>query len=178
MSIRSEEVNCLIYWYLQESGLFFCDSLRNRVRTLRVHLFLWKHDVGHKGGEGEGGTGSPHIALAKGARVCRIRSAYAWCAYEEGNSFLGWQRSGLCGRVLSDPPPYVRFTQAGSSKWAIFRELNVEENQMEEETVSKEIPPSKVQTMEGHTKKVFSCCWNPRSSVLATGFKHIVLQID
>ena len=41
---------------------------------------------------------------------------------------------------------------------------------MEEETVSKEIPPSKVQTMEGHTKKVFSCCWNPRSSVLATGF--------
>ena len=41
---------------------------------------------------------------------------------------------------------------------------------MEEETVSKEIPPSKVQTVEGHTKKVFSCCWNPRSSVLATGF--------
>ena len=36
--------------------------------------------------------------------------------------------------------------------------------------MSKEIPPSKVQTMEGHTKKVFSCCWNPRSSVLATGF--------
>ena len=46
----------------------------------------------------------------------------------------------------------------------------VEDSLMEEEPVSKEITPTRVKSIEGHSKKVFSCKWNPCSDVLATGY--------
>lgn len=58
----------------------------------------------------------------------------------------------------------------------------VEDNAMEEEEPTKELQPTKVKSLEGHTGKVqslisldpqiFSCKWCPQSDVLATGYVH------
>ena len=36
--------------------------------------------------------------------------------------------------------------------------------------MSKEISTTRVKSVEGHSKNVFSCRWNPHSTVLTTGF--------
>ncbi|CBK20311.2 uncharacterized protein [Blastocystis hominis] len=46
---------------------------------------------------------------------------------------------------------------------------NANKMEIEIDIKSKEIPPSKCQVLEGHTRPVYSCVWSPTSDILATG---------
>eukprot|EP01114_Cavostelium_apophysatum_P015750 TRINITY_DN4359_c0_g1_i1.p1 TRINITY_DN4359_c0_g1~~TRINITY_DN4359_c0_g1_i1.p1 ORF type:complete len:473 (+),score=84.69 TRINITY_DN4359_c0_g1_i1:179-1597(+) len=146
MSLSSDEVNYLIYRYLQESGMqhsaftFGCESL---IANTNIN-----------------GSQVPPGAL--------ISFLQKGLQYKEIETHMGEQgQEVMCEEPFTLISPHIcSIKKKGSNLDGAISQTKKKEERIE----SIDVPDSKVLTLEGHTSEVFICAWNPSNpSLLASG---------
>ncbi|KAK8828939.1 hypothetical protein WA538_000942 [Blastocystis sp. DL] len=139
MSIRSEEVNYLVYRYLQESGFqhtAFAFAYESMIADTKVY----------------------DEYLPPGSLVTYLQKALQYIELE--THIRGDGTEVDCVAPFSLIYPHKCCSKKKESQSSQYGET-------EKETT--EVPPTKVKTLEGHNKEVYSCKWNPVEDILATG---------
>ena len=139
MAINSEEVNYLVYRYLQESGFehtAFAFAYESMVADTKVY----------------------DEYVPPGSLISYLQKALQYIELETHVRDDGTEID--CNEPFSLIHHHKCCERKKDRKGGLM---------MEEEAESKDIAPSKVSTLAGHTGKVYSCKWSPSSNELITG---------
>lgn len=146
MSLSSDEVNYLIYRYLQESGF------QHSAFSFGAESLISNSNINGS----QVPPGSLISYLQKGLQ------------YKEIETHLG--ESGtevLCEEPFNLLTPHICSVKKKSQN---SENVNSQTKKKEKEVESNDIPDSKVAMLEGHASEVFSCAWNPTNPLqLASG---------
>jgi transducin (beta)-like 1 len=143
MSISSDEINFLIYRYLQESGFHhaaFSFGYESLIANSNIN-----------------GSEVPHGAL--------ISYLQKGLQYKEIETHLG--ESGQ--QVNCDEPFNLLTTHICQVKKKQEKEQQQDKNKRKDMELDSDIQDSQVTILEGHTSEVFICSWNPTNMLLASG---------
>ncbi|XP_060521751.1 F-box-like/WD repeat-containing protein TBL1XR1-B [Cylas formicarius] len=163
MSFSSDEVNFLVYRYLQESGF------QHSAYTFGIESHISQSNI-------NGALVPPAALLSilqKGLQYTEAEISIG----EDGTEQRLVESLSLIDAVMPDVVA-SRQNQQNQQKQAIKNEgaeANGEEvvastqNENMEVDTSIEIPPSKATVLRGHESEVFICAWNPTTDLLASG---------
>ncbi|XP_066141889.1 F-box-like/WD repeat-containing protein TBL1XR1 [Euwallacea fornicatus] len=164
MSFSSDEVNFLVYRYLQESGF------QHSAYTFGIESHISQSNI-------NGALVPPAALLSivqKGLQYTEAEISIG----EDGTVHRLLESLSLIDAVMPDIVA-VKQNQQNQQKQAVKNETteaNGEEavvapSQVEsmEVDMSIEIPPSKATALRGHESEVFICAWNPTRDLLASG---------
>ncbi|ELW66631.1 F-box-like/WD repeat-containing protein TBL1X [Tupaia chinensis] len=154
MSITSDEVNFLVYRYLQESGF------SHSAFTFGIESHISQSNIN--------GTLVPPAALIsilqKGLQYVEAEISIN----EDGTVFDGRPIESLSLIDAVMPDVVQTRQQAFREKLAQQQQANNHSKPMEIDG-DVEIPPNKATVLRGHESEVFICAWNPVSDLLASG---------
>ncbi|CAH1971194.1 unnamed protein product [Acanthoscelides obtectus] len=166
MSFSSDEVNFLVYRYLQESGF------QHSAYTFGIESHISQSNI-------NGALVPPAALLSilqKGLQYTEAEISIG----EDGTEQRSVESLSLIDAVMPDVVA-SRQNQQNQQKQAIKAEqteTNGEEttaavastqNETMDVDTSIEIPPSKATVLRGHESEVFICAWNPTQDLLASG---------
>ncbi|KAJ8944393.1 hypothetical protein NQ314_009489 [Rhamnusium bicolor] len=163
MSFSSDEVNFLVYRYLQESGF------QHSAYTFGIESHISQSNI-------NGALVPPAALLSilqKGLQYTEAEISIG----EDGTEQRLVESLSLIDAVMPDVVA-SRQNQQNQQKQAIKAEVseaNGEEavvaaqNETMEVDTSIEIPSSKATVLRGHESEVFICAWNPTTDLLASG---------
>jgi len=149
--ITSDEVNYLVYRYLQESGFV------HAAFSLGYESFVNKSDI-------DGNDIPPGALIAflqKGLQYCEVESQLLEEDADEDE------------RV--EKPMSLLQAAVDMARLSRRRPLSKPKSKRQKTKEVKEAPrpldaaPEDITTLKGHRKEVFVCSWNPRASVIASG---------
>lgn len=163
MSFSSDEVNFLVYRYLQESGF------QHSAYTFGIESHISQSNI-------NGALVPPAALLSilqKGLQYTEAEISIG----EDGTEQRLVESLSLIDAVMPDVVA-SRQNQQNQQKQAIKAEVadtngaetvvSTQNENMEVDT-SIEIPPSKATVLRGHESEVFICAWNPTIDLLASG---------
>ena len=143
-TVTSEDLNYLVYRYLQESGF------NHSAFTFGYESFINKSNINGAG-------------VAPGALISLLQKGLQYCEVEA--------QVASDGQDEIDPPSTL--LQAASDMVSGARRKPKAKRQRTKGPAAAEqsldIPPEDVQVLKGHLKEVFVCSWNPERALLASG---------
>eukprot|EP00727_Mastigamoeba_balamuthi_P001959 m51a1_g11760 hypothetical protein (479) ;mRNA; r:223228-225208 len=146
MSITSDEVNYLVFRYLQESGFHHT-------------AFAFSH-------EGQiGRTNIDPAAVAPGALVSYLQKGLQYASIEAHLNDDGTEAS--CDEPFGLTIPHTCNARVKAADGSVRQQQDVRMEDAAEQ--AQEIPESQVTTLRGHTSEVFICAWCPTKPLLASG---------
>ncbi|CAG9854956.1 unnamed protein product [Phyllotreta striolata] len=163
MSFSSDEVNFLVYRYLQESGF------QHSAYTFGIESHISQSNI-------NGALVPPAALLSiiqKGLQYTEAEISIG----EDGTEQRLVESLSLIDAVMPDVVA-SRQNQQNQQKQAIKAEQNETngeeavvstQNETMEVDTSIEIPSSKATVLRGHESEVFICAWNPTTDLLASG---------
>ena len=144
-TVTSEDLNYLVYRYLQESGF------SHSAFTFGYESFINKSNINGAG-------------VAPGALVSLLQKGLQYCEVE----------AQVASDGPDEVEPPTTLLQAASDMVAGARRKPKAKRQRTKGPAapaeqSLDIPPEDVQVLKGHMKEVFVCSWNPERALLASG---------
>lgn len=188
MSFSSDEVNFLVYRYLQESGKYIPGIMWCQCNWIDTNVLGFKHSAYIFGIEShisqsniDGNLVPPAALLTVLQKGMKYREA-EMSLNEDGTHGHKVEGLSLIDAVMPDIK-YQKIFKQDAAKVEIKPESGVAETNGEDPAVAcaipapepadvdgaTEIPASKATILRGHESEVFICAWNPSTDLLASG---------